>query len=134
MICSVYKNIQSLEEVSELQDCYIKVSDILPLVRDITFYNLDSEYGIYLLHMEETKKYYATEILAVLPYINSDEIGHLYIFTKTHEENSINDPILRDWYKDNLTADDEELRTNLKVLLSMCEEVIERNDEDELYL
>ena len=127
MICSIYKNIQSLEEVSELQDCYIKVSEILPLVRDITFYNLDSEYGIYLLHTEETEKYYATEILAVLPYINSDEIGHLYIFHKTNEENATNSPILRNWYRDNLTADDKEVRVNLKVLLSMCEEVIEED-------
>lgn len=125
MICSIYENIQSLKEVSELQDCYIKVSDILPLAQDITFYNLDSEYGIYLLHMEETKKYYATEILAVLPYINSNGMGRLYIFHKTNEENATDSPILRDWYRDNLTADDKEVCANLKVLLSMCEEVIE---------
>lgn len=120
MICNIYENIQSLEEVSELQNCYIKVSDILPLVQDITFYNLDNEYGIYLLHTEETKKYYATEILAVLSY---DEMGRLYIFTKTHEENVTNSPILRDWYKDNLTADDKKLHANLRALLSMCKEV-----------
>lgn len=123
MICSVYENIQSLEEVSQLQDYYIRVSDILPLAEDVAFYSLIGKYGIYLLHTEETKKYYATEVLAVLAPINSDEMGHLYIFIKTNEENSINDPILRDWYKNNLTVDDKELRTNLKVLLLMCEEV-----------
>lgn len=123
MICNIYENVQSLQEISQLQDYYIKVSDILPLVEDITSYSLDSEYGMYLLHTEETEKYYATEILAVLAPINSDEMGRLYIFTKTNEENSINDPTLRDWYKNNLTVDDKELRTNLKVLLLMCEEV-----------
>lgn len=123
MICNIYENIQSLEEVSPLQDCYIKVSDILPLAEDVAFYSLIGKYGIYLLHMEETKKYYATEVLAVLVPINSDEMGRLYIFTKTNEENSINDPTLRDWYRDNLTVDDKELRANLKTLLSMCEEV-----------
>lgn len=48
-------------------------------------------------------------------------MGRLYIFTKTNEENAINSPILRDWYRDNLTVDDKELRANLKILLSMCE-------------
>lgn len=123
MICSIYKNIQSLEEVSPLQDCYIKVSDILPLAEDVTFYSLIEKYGIYLLHMEETKKYYATEVLAVLAPINSDEMRCLYIFIKTNEENATNSPILRDWYKDNLSADNKKLCANLKVLLSMCEEV-----------
>lgn len=122
MICSVYENVQSLQEISQLQDYYIRVSDIVPLAEDVTSYSLDREYGIYLLHTEETKKYYATEVLAVLAPINSDEMGRLYIFTKTNEENAINSPILRDWYRDNLTADDKELRTNLKVLLFMCEE------------
>lgn len=65
MICSVYENVQNLEEVSELQDYYIRVSDILPLAKDVTSYSLDRGYDIYLLHTEETKKYYATEILAV---------------------------------------------------------------------
>ena len=127
MICSIYENIQSLEKVSELQDYYIRVSDIVPLAEDVAFYSLIGNYGIYLLHTEETKKYYATEVLAVLAPINSDEMGHLYIFIKTNGENSINDPTLRDWYKDNLTVDDKELRANLKVLLSMCEE-IDNND------
>ena len=125
MICSIYENIQSLEKVSELQDYYIRVSDIVPLAEDVAFYNLDNEYGIYLLHTEETKKYYATEILVVLSY---DEMGCLYIFTKTNEENATNSPILRDWYRDNLTANDKEVRANLKVLLSMCEEVNNDND------
>lgn len=125
MICNIYENVQSLQEISQLQDYYIRVSDILPLSEDVTFYNLNNEYSIYLLHTEEAKKYYATEILAVLSY---DETERLYIFTKTNEENSINDPTLRDWYRDNLTADDKELRTNLKVLLSMCEEVNNDND------
>lgn len=120
MICSIYENVQSLQEISQLQDYYIRVSDILPLSEDVTFYNSDNEYGIYLLHTEETKKYYATEILAVLSY---GEMGRLYIFTKTNEKNSINDPTLRDWYRDNLTADDKKLRANLKTLLFMCEEV-----------
>lgn len=128
MICSIYENVQSLQEVSQLQDYYIRVSDIVPLAEDVTSYSLDREYGIYLLHTEETKKYYATEVLAVLAPINSDEMGRLYIFTKTNEENAINSPILRDWYRDNLTADDKELRANLKVLLSMCEEVNSDND------
>ena len=128
MICSIYENIQSLEKVSELQDYYIRVSDIVPLAEDVTFYSLIGNYGIYLLHTEETKKYYATEVLAVLAPINSDEMGHLYIFTKTHEENSINDPTLRDWYRDNLTANDKKLQANLKILLSMCEEVNSDND------
>lgn len=121
MICNIYENVQSLQEISQLQDYYIKVSDILPLAEDVTSYSLDREYGIYLLHTEETKKYYATEVLAVLAPINSDEMGRLYIFTKTNEENAINSPILRDWYRDNLTADDKELQANLKVLLSICE-------------
>lgn len=69
---------------------------------------------------KKQKKYYATEILAVLSY---DEMGRLYIFTKTYEENVTNSPILRDWYKDNLTADDKKLHANLRALLSMCEEV-----------
>lgn len=123
MICNIYKNVQSLQEISQLQDYYIRVSDILPLAEDVTFYSLIGKYGIYLLHTEETEKYYATEILAVLASINPDEMGRLYIFTKTNEENSINDPILRDWYKNNLAIDNKELRTNLKALLLMCEEV-----------
>lgn len=127
MICNIYENVQSLQEISQLQDCYIRVSDIVPLAEDIAFYSLIGNYGIYLLHMEETKKYYATEVLAVLAPINSDEMGRLYVFTKTHEENATNSPILRDWYRDNLTADDKELRANFKVLLSMCEEVVEGN-------
>lgn len=125
MICNIYENVQNLQEISQLQDYYIKVSDILPLAEDVAFYSLIGNYGIYLLHTEETEKYYATEVLAVLAPINSDEIGCLYIFTKTNEENSINDPTLRDWYKNNLTVGDKELRTNLKVLLLMCEKVIE---------
>lgn len=128
MICNIYENVQSLQEISQLQDYYIKVSDILPLAEDVTSYSLDREYGIYLLHTEETKKYYATEVLAVLAPINSDEMGRLYIFTKTNEENATNSPVLRDWYKDNLTADEKELQANLKVLLSMCEEVNNDND------
>lgn len=128
MICNIYENVQSLQEISQLQDYYIKVSDILPLAEDVTSYSLDREYGIYLLHTEETKKYYATEVLAVLAPINSDEMGRLYIFTKTNEENATNSPVLRDWYKDNLTVDDKELRANLKVLLSICEEVNNDND------
>ena len=128
MIRSIYENIQSLEKVSELQDYYIRVSDIVPLAEDVAFYSLIGNYGIYLLHTEETKKYYATEVLAVLAPINSDEMGYLYIFTKTHAENSINDPTLRDWYRDNLTANDKKLQANLKVLLSMCEEVNNDND------
>ena len=128
MICSIYENIQSLEKVSELQDYYIRVSDIVPLAENVAFYSLIGNYGIYLLHTEETKKYYATEVLAVLAPINSDEMGHLYIFTKTHKENSINDPTLRDWYRDNLTANDKKLQANLKILLSMCEEVNSDND------
>lgn len=127
MICSIYENIQSLEKVSELQDYYIKVSDIVPLAEDVAFYSLIGNYGIYLLHTEETKKYYATEVLAVLAPINSDEMGRLYIFIKTNRENSINDPTLRDWYRDNLTANDKKLQANLKILLSMCEE-IDNND------
>lgn len=123
MICSIYENVQSLQEISQLQDYYIRVSDILPLAEDVAFYSLIGKHGIYLLHTEETEKYYATEILAVLAPINSDEMGRLYIFTKTNEENSINDPILRDWYKNNLTVDDKKLCTNLKVLLLMCEKV-----------
>ena len=79
------------------------------------------------MHTEETKKYYATEVLAVLAPINSDEMGRLYIFIKTNRENSINDPTLRDWYRDNLTANDKKLQANLKILLSMCEE-IDNND------
>ena len=125
MIYNIYENVQSLQEISQLQDYYIRVSDILPLSEDVTFYNLDNEYGIYLLHAEETKKYYATEILVVLSY---DEMGRLYIFTKTNEENATNSPILRDWYRDNLTANNKEVRANLKVLLSMCEEVNNDND------
>lgn len=128
MICNIYENVQSLQEISQLQDYYIRVSDILPLAEDVTSYSLNREYGIYLLHIEETKKYYATEVLAVLAPINSDEMGRLYIFTKTNEENAINSPILCDWYRDNLTADDKELRVNLKVLLSICEEVNNDND------
>ncbi len=127
MICSIYENIQSLEKVSELQDYYIRVSDIVPLAEDVAFYSLIGNYGIYLLHTEETKKYYATEVLAVLAPINSDEMGRLYIFIKTNGENSINDPTLRDWYRDNLTANDKKLQANLKILLSMCEE-IDNND------
>lgn len=127
MICSIYENIQSLEKVSELQDYYIRVSDIVPLAEDVAFYSLIGNYGIYLLHTEETKKYYATEVLAVLAPINSDEMGRLYIFIKTNRENSINDPTLRDWYRDNLTANDKKLQANLKILLSMCEE-IDNND------
>lgn len=127
MICSIYENIQSLEKVSELRDYYIKVSDIVPLAEDVAFYSLIGNYGIYLLHTEETKKYYATEVLAVLAPINSDEMGRLYIFIKTNRENSINDPTLRDWYRDNLTANDKKLQANLKILLSMCEE-IDNND------
>ncbi|WP_440337185.1 hypothetical protein [Megamonas funiformis] len=127
MICSIYENIQSLEKVSELQDYYIRVSDIVPLAEDVAFYSLIGNYGIYLLHTEETKKYYATEVLAVLAPINSDEMGRLYIFMKTNGENSINDPTLRDWYRDNLTANDKKLQANLKILLSMCEE-IDNND------
>lgn len=30
---------------------------------------------------------------------------------------------MRDWYKNNLAVDNKELRTNLKALLLMCEEV-----------
>lgn len=127
MICSIYENIQSLEKVSELQDYCIRVSDIVPLAEDVAFYSLIGNYGIYLLHTEETKKYYATEVLAVLAPINSDEMGRLYIFIKTNGENSINDPTLRDWYRDNLTANDKKLQANLKILLSMCEE-IDNND------
>ena len=127
MICNIYENGQSLQEISQLQDYYIRVSDILPLSEDVTSYSLDRGYNIYLLHTEETKKYYATEILAVFAPINSDEMGRLYIFTKTNEENALNSPISRDWYKDNLTVDNKELRANLKVLLSMCEE-IDNND------
>ena len=119
MICGIYENVQSLQEISQLQDYYIKVSDILPLAEDVTSYSLNREYGIYLLH---------TEVLAVLAPINSDEMGRLYIFTKTNEENATNNPVLRDWYKDNLTVDDKELQANLKVLLSMCEEVNNDND------
>lgn len=116
MICSIFENVQSLQEI----DCYIRVSDILPLAEDVAFYNSDNEYGIYLLHLEETKKYYATEILAVLDY---NKMGRLYIFNKTHEENATNSPILRDWYRDNLTADEKELHANLRALLFMCEKV-----------
>lgn len=75
------------------------------------------------MHTEETEKYYATEILAVLASTNPDEMGRLYIFTKTNEENATNSPILRDWYKNNLAVDNKELRANLKALLLMCEEV-----------
>lgn len=123
MICSIYENIQSLQEISQLQDYYIRVSDILPLAEDVAFYSLIGKHGIYLLHTEETEKYYATEILAVLASINPDEMGRLYIFTKTNEENATNSPILRDWYKNNLAVDNKELRANLKALLLMCEEV-----------
>lgn len=42
----VIENIAVKPKISQLQDYYIRVSDILPLSEDVTFYNLDNEYGI----------------------------------------------------------------------------------------
>ena len=122
MIAKKYHALESLSEVKELQNCYIKAEDIIDLAEDIILKPL-FEYSIYLLHMEETKKYYATEILAVLSPVNAEEISCLYLFIKTNEENANNDPILRDWYKDNLVTDKDKLYQNLQALLNMCEEV-----------
>ena len=72
---------------------------------------------------KETKKYYATEMLAVLCPANSEGHDCLYLFMKTNEENTVNSSILRDWDRDNLTTDTNEFHENLQVLLSMCEEV-----------
>lgn len=127
MICNIYHNVNSLEEIQELQSYFIKVSDIIPLIEDIHL-KLVLDYGIYLLHTEETKRYFATEILVVLTPLNSDEVGGIYIFTKTNEENKNNDNTLREWYNNNLMTDNEELQDNFYHLLSECEEVNNDND------
>lgn len=127
MICNIYHNINSLEEIPEMQSYFIKVSDIIPLVEDIHL-KLVLDYGIYLLHTEETRRYFATEILVVLTPLNSDEVGGIYIFTKTNEENKNNDNTLREWYNNNLMTDNEELQDNFYHLLSECEEVNNDND------
>ena len=127
MICNIYHNVDSLDEIQQLQNYFIRVSDIIPLVEDIKS-KLLLDYGIYLLHTEETNRYFATEILVVLTPLNSDEVGGVYVFTKTNEENVNNDDTLREWYDNNLMTDNEELQDNLYTLLSMCEEVNNDND------
>ena len=62
-------------------------------------------------------------MLVVLCPANSEENDCLYLFMKTNEENATDSPILRDWYRDNLTTDTNEFHENLQVLLSICEEV-----------
>lgn len=124
MIVKKYPSLKSLSEVQELQNCYIKAEDIITLAEDIVQRPLFLfDYNLYLLKTEETKKYYATEILAVLCPANSEENDCLYLFMKTNEENATDSPILRDWYRDNLTTDTNEFHENLQVLLSICEEV-----------
>ena len=108
--------------MQELQSCYIKAEDIIALADDIILKPLDY-YNLYLLKTKEIKNYYATEMLAVLCPANSEEHDCLYLFIKTNEENAVDSPILRDWYRDNLTTDANEFHKNLQVLLSMCEEV-----------
>lgn len=122
MIVKKYPFLESLSDVHELQNCYIKAEDIIALAEDIILKPLDY-YNFYLLKTEETKKYYATEMLAVLCPANSEEHDCLYLFMKTNEKNAVNSSILHDWYRDNLTTDTNEFHENLQVLLSMCEEV-----------
>lgn len=122
MIVKRYPFLESLSEVQELQNCYIKAENIIALTEDIVLRPLDY-YNLYLLKTEETKRYYATEMLVVLCPANSEENDCLYLFMKTNEENATDSPILRDWYRDNLTTDTNEFHENLQVLLSMCEKV-----------
>lgn len=122
MIVKKYPSLKSLSEVQELQNCYIKAEDIITLAEDIILKPLDY-YNLYLLKTEETKKYYATEMLAVLCPANSEEHDCLYLFIKTNEENVVDSPILRDWYRDNLLIDANKFHENLQKLLSMCEQI-----------
>lgn len=120
MIATIYNNVNILsEEISIFRDISFNAKEILELAEQ--FYNSENpDYDMFLLHSEETRRYYATEILVIITPLFDDRV---IIIQKTNEENARNDSTLYKWYFDNIYEFEKYAHQRITEILSMCEEV-----------
>lgn len=120
MIATIYNNVNVLsEEISIFKDINFNTKEVLELAEQ--FYNSKNPtYDMFLLHTEETRRYYATETLVIITPLFDDRV---VVIQKTNEENARNDNTLREWYFNNIYEFEEYAHQRITEILSMCEEV-----------
>ena len=119
MIATIYNNINVLsEEISIFKDIHFNTKEVLELAEQ--FYNSNPTYDMFLLHTEETRRYYATEAFVIITLLFDDGV---IIIQKTNEENARNDSTFREWYFDNIYEFEEYAHQRITEILSIYEEV-----------